>query len=80
MSNRLVMFWCIYVADSDADALALDDYVERVAIDHMRYPTVERRGTSVQCEQQDGQSDQTQMGRFPRNPKTAAVPRTLKNT
>jgi hypothetical protein len=50
----LAVLRCVDVKDSDTDALALHDYVESIAIDDMRHTTVERRGISVEREQQEG--------------------------
>ncbi len=38
----LRVLWCIYVEYSDTDALAVHDYVERVAINNVGYATVLR--------------------------------------
>ena len=54
MAVTLIAFRRVYVEQADADALPFHDYVQRVAIDHVRYTTVKRRGISVECEQQDG--------------------------
>ena len=61
MTVWLRVFRGIDVANPNADALALHDNLKRVAINHMDYTTVERRRISIQCEQQDGETDQTQM-------------------